>query len=118
MKHECKMKRIIMFFIIAIIMSIFNTCFASSGEIDTSGVTIGQSYTTEFKSIGENILGFVQVIGSAASVITIAVIGIKYMLGSVEEKAEKKQALKYYLIGAVLVFATVNIVSILYNAIV
>lgn len=117
MKDKGKIKlTILMFLIIAITMSVFNICFAGSGEIDTSGVSIGDGHATEFQTIGENILGFIQVIGSAISVIMIVVIGIKYMLSSVEEKAEKKQTFIYYLIGAVLVFSTVNIVSIVYNA--
>lgn len=118
MKNKGKIKlTIIMFLIIAIIMSVFNICFASSGKIDVTGVTIEQGYTTEFKTLGESILGFVQVIGSAVSVIAMMIIGIKYMIGSVEEKAEKKKSFIYYLIGAFLVFSTVNIVSIVYNAI-
>ena len=41
-------------------------------------------------------------------------IGIKYMLGSVEEKAKHKQTLMPYLIGAVLVFSETTIPQILY----
>ena len=44
-------------------------------------------------------------------------IGIKYILGSVEEKAEYKQTLKPYLIGAILVFGISNVLSIVQNII-
>ena len=43
------------------------------------------------------------------------IIGIKYMLGSVEEKAQYKKSLLPYIIGAVILFASVNLVQILYN---
>ena len=39
------------------------------------------------------VLGAVQLIGSIVSVITLAVIGIKYMVGSTEEKAEYKKSI-------------------------
>ena len=39
------------------------------------------------------------------------VIGIKYMMGSAEEKAEYKKTMLPYLIGAIILFAAVNIAS-------
>ncbi len=69
----------------------------------------------QLKTKARHVLGIIQVIGSVISVIALAVIGIKYMIGSVEEKAEYKKTMLPYIIGAVLVFATSNLVSILYN---
>ena len=65
--------------------------------------------------IGNRIMGPIQVIGSLVSVIAIIIIGIKYMLGSVEEKAQYKETLGPYFLGAVLVFGITNVVSIIYN---
>ena len=61
------------------------------------------------------ILGYIQSIGSIISVIVLTIIGIKYMIGSVEEKAEYKKTLIPYFIGAVLLFAGANIVQIIYD---
>lgn len=69
----------------------------------------------ELKEKTENVLGIVQVIGSVVSVIMLIAIGIKYMLGSVEEKAEYKQTIIPYLIGAALVFSGTTIPQILYQ---
>ena len=69
----------------------------------------------ELKEKTENVLGIVQVIGSVVSVIMLMAIGIKYMLGSVEEKAEYKQTIIPYLIGAALVFSETTIPQILYQ---
>ena len=38
------------------------------------------------------------------AIIIIAVLGVKYMMGSTEEKAEYKKTMMPYLVGAVLVF--------------
>ena len=70
---------------------------------------------SRLKAKAGTVLGIIQIVGSIISVIALAVIGIKYMVGSVEEKAEYKKTMLPYIIGAVLVFASSNLVSILYN---
>lgn len=59
--------------------------------------------------IGNQILGIIQVIGTVIAVGVLMVLGIKYMMGSAEEKAEYKKTMIPYLIGAVLLFAAVNL---------
>ena len=49
------------------------------------------------------------------SVIVLVVLGIKYMMGSAEEKAEYKKTLLPYIIGAALVFAASTIASVIFN---
>ena len=65
--------------------------------------------------IGNKIIGIVQAIGSIMSVISLILIGIKYMLGSAEEKAEYKSTMIPYLVGAILVFCASNIIAAIYN---
>lgn len=62
------------------------------------------------------IAGMVRVIGIIVSVATLSVIGIKYMLGSVEEKAQYKQILLPWIIGAIMVFAITTIPTLIYEA--
>lgn len=61
------------------------------------------------------ILGIINIVGVVVSVITLMIIGIKYMLGSIEEKAEYKKTVMYYLIGAALIFSGTTIPNILYK---
>ena len=49
--------------------------------------------------------------GKVLSVLMLAVLGVKYMLGSSEEKAEYKKSMMPYLIGALLVFAASTIAT-------
>lgn len=65
--------------------------------------------------IGNRIIGAIQVVGSLVSVIALIIIGIRYMLGSVEEKAQYKETLGPYILGAGLVFGISNILGIVYN---
>lgn len=70
---------------------------------------------TYLQKLGNNIIGPIRVIGSLVSVIAIIIIGIKYMLGSVEEKAQYKETLGPYFLGAVFVFGITNLLTIIYN---
>lgn len=70
---------------------------------------------TELRTRANTILGVVNAVGVVGSVVTLMIVGIKYMLGSVEEKAEYKKTMMTYLIGAILVFSVTTIPNILYN---
>lgn len=63
--------------------------------------------------IGNTIIGVVQIIGSIVSVAVLAILGIKYMIGSAEERAEYKKSMKPYIIGAIMVFSITNILVII-----
>lgn len=71
--------------------------------------------TGEVKTIGNKIITIVSTIGSILSVIVIIILGVKYMLGSVEEKAAYKKTLLPYLIGATIIFAASNIANVVYK---
>lgn len=88
-----------------------------SGEFDPSKYK-PQSQTNvsggdELLTSVNKIVGVVTWIGMILSVTTFVTIGVKYMLGSVEEKADYKKTLVPYLIGAILVFGITTIVEIL-----
>ncbi len=76
------------------------------------------SGATKLREIGNDIIGIVQVIGSISSVVALILIGIKYVMGSVEEKAEYKQTLKPYLIGAIMVFGITNLLGIIQSIVI
>lgn len=67
------------------------------------------------KDIGGKVLGVLQVAGVVISVIILVVIGIKYMMGSAEEKAEYKKTMMPYIIGAIIIFAAPTIANVVYN---
>ena len=65
------------------------------------------------KTIGNTIIGVIRTIGSIASIITLIILGIKYMAGSIEEKAKYKESMIPYVIGAALVFGITNVLSLI-----
>ena len=78
-------------------------------------LTHSANESAELTDKAENVLGVIQVIGTVVAVVMLMVIGIKYMLGSVEERAEYKDTLKPYLIGAFLLFSGATIPQIIYK---
>lgn len=98
------------------IILIYNIIIEAS-SIDTN-ISIGSTNAiNSSKEYTKKILQVIQNIGTVISVVALCIIGIRYMVSSVEEKAELKGVIIYYIIGAVLVFATTNILSIAYNVI-
>lgn len=65
---------------------------------------------------GNIVVWVVRTVGEAIAVIMLLIIGIKYILGSVEEKAEYKQTMWPYILGAVLIFAGAAVTDIIYKA--
>ena len=59
------------------------------------------------------VMGMIRNVAVIASVIILMVLGVKYMLGSVEEKAEYKKTMMPYVIGCFLVFGITNILAII-----
>lgn len=69
----------------------------------------------EMLEIGNRIVTVINVIGVILSVVILMIIGIKYMMGSIEEKATYKKSLLPYLIGAFILFTGSFIPNMIYN---
>lgn len=108
-----KSKLIKILLLILIIIAIFNNYKVHAEDLEYYKPTI-----TEDSGLANKagiILGYINLIGVIVSVITITIIGIKYLLGSVEERAEYKKTAMYYLIGAFLVFSATTVPNFIYN---
>ena len=100
--------------ILIALMSISTLVFAAPPN--PSNYTGANDYdTNSIATIGNQLIQIISTIGSVASVIVLVIIGIKYMMGSAEEKAEYKKTLMPYVIGAALVFAASAIAGIIFG---
>lgn len=89
---------------------------ATSSGVSPSGYSGDSDYSVNsIETIGNQIIKIVSTVGSIASVIVLVVLGLKYMMGSAEEKAEYKKTLLPYVIGAALVFAASTIATVVFN---
>ena len=71
--------------------------------------------TDDITNFSASLINVIAIVGSAAAIITLIVLGIKYMMGSAEEKAEYKKTLLPYIIGAAMVFGASVLTGVIYN---
>ena len=116
MKKSTKIMSVLL--IMVMLISVSSTVLAVGvvGAPDPGNLTGGNvSGMTGLTNVGNQIITILTTIGVIASVIVLIVLGIKYMMGSAEEKAEYKKTMMPYIIGAALVFAASAIAGMLYS---
>ena len=113
-----KIVKISVVLIIAVIMFAFMSNSLYVNAVSVGGIDITPDTTNanaNMGTVGSKVLGIIRVGGTLIAVGTIMILGIKYMMGSAEEKAEYKKTMIPYLIGAILLFAGVNIAGWISN---
>ncbi len=114
-----KLRYIIIFFIIVFLLNLYIPNISSAydaksalGSLENYGQITGNSDIFQDK-VGR-ILRVIQIVGSLVAIIALIVLGVKYMMGTIEEKAEYKKTLLPYFIGAMMVFGISNLLEIVY----
>lgn len=106
--------RIIMVFMCCMLLFSLVNYVSGQGTINPDDYKPPELTETESTPAIQKIKPIIEIItgiGMAVSVITLIVLGIKYMIGSIEEKAEYKKSMIPYLIGAVMIFAISSVVT-------
>lgn len=112
-----KAKKIFLILIITfLLVNIFNEVFATINPDDYAPGNVMQQDTEIIFEKTSMILGAIRNISIVVSVISLMVIGLKYIMGSVEEKANYKQTMIPYIIGCIMAVTGTTIVSFIYNA--
>lgn len=109
-------KIITMLIIVLMIASIGITVFASS-PADLVEQMKPTDYTDNsgVSGIIQNIVRMINIVGVGIAIVILLILGIKYMMGSAEEKADYKKSMIPYLVGAILIFAGTSIVNVVVN---
>lgn len=71
--------------------------------------------SSRFKTKTNKVFKIIKDTGTVISVIMLTAIGIKFMLGSAEEKADYKKSLIPYIIGAAMIFLGSWLPQLIYN---
>ncbi len=116
------MKKIISILLLAVAISLLCSIYVYAEDTGISDVIGAMGETSEMAS-AENgfgkiiniIIGIIQVAGTGIALIAILILGIKYLLTSPSEKAETKKSILPIIIGCILLFGAVNLMSTLYN---
>ena len=116
MKKQVKILSIALI-VLTILLAISNVVLATDipGKIDQIAQGNSSANTSKVVNFGATIVTIMQTVGIVVAVVVLLILGIKYMMGSAEEKAEYKKTMIPYLVGAVLIFASTTIVNVVYN---
>lgn len=113
--------KIVSFIIIfVLILSIF-PINSFSGWADDAKTFLSKADQTatvdenKLASASNEVYGMLSSVGMVASVIVGIILGIKYMMASVEEKANVKESLTPYFIGCIVVFGAFGIWKLVIN---
>ena len=110
-----KIKKYIFIFIVLIVILLINT---TSFAINPDDYTPGEINNWEYAPampLAQKIMGGITTIGTVVAVVVVIVLGIKYMMGSVEEKAEYKNSMVPIIIGMIMLFGISGIIKLIYN---
>ena len=90
---------------------------APTGEVidpnDFKPTEMDDSTSQSIIDKGAIIVNVIRTIGIIVTVVSLMLIGIKYMTGSIEEKADYKKSMIPYLIGVFMFFALTQVLSII-----
>ena len=82
-------------------------------DYDPGNIEDAFNDTEQITNIAGTLVAVIRTIGIVVTVITLMLIGIKYMTGSLEEKADYKKSMIPYLIGVFIFFALSQIIAII-----
>lgn len=115
---KSKITKLVLWIILFLIIAI-PTISMASGTINPDDYNPGNSKVdigaSTIKTKANVIIGTIRNIGIVVSVLMLVILGIKFMLGSIEEKAEYKKTMIPYVIGAFMITAIPQLVQIIYD---
>ncbi len=103
--------------VLILIMVLLTLSTTVNAFVSVSEITPTSPSDSKWNELISKVLGIVQIIGYGVAVVTLTIVGIKYMVGSPADKAEYKKSLVPYVVGAVILFAASAIVTVFYNII-
>lgn len=98
------------------LVAMFATVSMATG-VDASGIAsqltgTNTSAASSVTTLGNQIIGIITTVGVVVAVVVLLILGIKYMMGSAQEKAEYKKTMIPYLVGAILIFGASAITKV------
>ena len=82
---------------------------------DVDNKANAQGGNTQVNELAGKIIGFIRNIAVVAGVIILSIIGVKFMVGSAEEKAEYKISLIPLVVGIIIVMGAAQIVAMIFD---
>lgn len=101
--------------IITIILFAFShSVFGTLVDEFEKSISVDGQGAEDLKDTGGTILGVIRVVGTIIAVAMLMILGVKYMIGSADQKAEYRKSMLPYFIGAILIFAATSLADMIY----
>ncbi len=116
-----KRKMSIISIIIIILLTVISlqTISYASEDIKTAMKNVNDfndiDESDKIKDVANTVIGLLQIAGTGIALIVVTMLGIKYILASPSEKADVKKQIAPILIGCILLFGAVNLMSAVYE---
>ena len=104
-----------LFLVIAILMTSISVVLANVNPDDYRPKYLIASEAGGALDIAKKITGVVSMVSGIIFVATILILGIKYMMGSLEERANYKKTMIPIVIGGIMIFGITSILRIIMN---
>lgn len=118
MKKNIVIKTLLIVFTIALIVSAIQLSVYSVGTSDAisamnkmQGSDVKDD-TGVLKPMLNSVIGLIQVAGTGVAMIMVTIFGIKYIVAAPNDKADVKKQIAPMVIGAIILFASVNLVAL------
>lgn len=111
------MKILTAILLVVIMVAMASNVFAADGVIGQlkNDVNSANVDTSEISGTVGNIIAMIRNISIIAGVLIIVILGFKYMMGSVEEKAGYQKSFIPLIVGIVVIMGATSIASFLFN---
>lgn len=106
-----KISKFILILMIFMILFNYDVFAVSASDLKPSYT----AHSSSFVRIGRELLGWIRNIAAIVLVILLAFFGLKFMMGSVDQKAEYKKSLMPLIIGTFVVLGATTITNIVWN---
>ena len=106
------------FVLMIILLIVMIPLSVNSAQINPNSYNPGEVKTSETKEVSKiasTVLAYIRNFGIISSVVILTIIGLKYMISSVQEKAEYKQNMILYIAGCFILMMVTTIPSIVYE---
>lgn len=103
--------------VLTVLVAISNVVLAKDipTQIDKISQGNANADTTKVVDLGATIVTIMQTVGIVVAVVVLLVLGIKYMMGSAEEKAEYKKTMIPFIVGAIVLIAAPQIAKLIFS---
>lgn len=113
---KTNVKKFLLFIIMfAFVLTFFTTISFAGEDLDTEDYKTDLKYSdaSDIFDKGASVLKVLRNIATIVSVVVITIIGVRYIVGSVEQKAEYKQTMMPVIIGCILVVSISTILTVI-----